>query len=65
MFPRNAVMERKIFMAERKMSSLSTPLKNSAEQTSSLNVFWFSSLVKFLSVPYFSVMKRGVRKGFN
>ena len=47
-FPRNAVMERKIFMAERKISSLSTPLINSAEQNSSMNVFWFSSSVTFV-----------------
>ena len=46
--PRNAVMERKIFMAERKVSSLSTPLINSAEQNSSMNVFWFSSSVTFV-----------------
>ena len=48
MFPRNAVMERKILRAERKISSPSTPLINSAEQTSSSYVFWFSSSVKFV-----------------
>ena len=49
-FPRNAVIERKIFRAERKMSSPSTALIwNSAEPNISLNVFWFSSSVKFAS----------------
>ena len=46
-FPRNAVTERKIFRAERNISSLSTPLTNSAEQNSSWTVLWFSSSVKF------------------
>ena len=35
-FPRNAVMERKIFSAERKIAR--NPLKNSAEQDSSSTV---------------------------
>ena len=48
MFPRNAVMDRKIFRAEIKISSPSTPLINSAEQTSSSYVFWFLSSVKFV-----------------
>ena len=37
-FPRNAAMERKIFRAERNISSLSMPLTNSAEQFSSWTV---------------------------
>ena len=46
-FPRNAVTEKKIFRAERNISSLSTPLTNSAEQHSSWTVLWFSSSVRF------------------
>ena len=67
MFPRNAVMDRKIFMAERKISSLSTPLINSAEQNSSMNVFWFSTSVKFVSAIFLcdrSNEVSGVRQGF-
>ena len=67
MFPRNAVMDRKIFMAERKISSLSTPLINSAEQKSSMNVFWFSSSVKFVSAIFLcdrSNEVSGIRQGF-
>ena len=41
-------MERKIFSAERKISSQSTPLKNSAEQDSSSTVL-LSFSVKFLA----------------
>ena len=48
MFPRNAVMERKIFSADKKISSPSTPLRNSAEQDSSSSVL-LSSSVKFFS----------------
>ena len=51
-FPRNAVMERKILRAERNISSVSTPLINSAKQNSSMNVFWFSSSVKFVSAIF-------------
>ena len=46
------LMERKIFRAERKMSSPSTTLINSAELNSSLNVFWFASSAKFVSAIF-------------
>ena len=67
MFPRNAVMDRKIFMAERKISSLSTLLINSTAQNSSMNVLWFSSSVKFVSAIFLcdrSNEVSGVRQGF-
>ena len=67
MFPRNAVMDRKILRAERNISSLSTPLINSAEQNSSMNVFWFSSSVKFVSAIFLcdrSNEVSGIRQGF-
>ena len=48
-FPRNATIEKKTFVAERKISSPCTPLVNSAEQDSSRNIFWFSSSVKFVN----------------
>ena len=44
MFPQNAEMERKIFSAEKKISSPSTPLRNSAEQDSSSSVLLSSSV---------------------
>ena len=52
MFPKNAEMDRKIFRAERKISSLSTPLMNFTEQYSSLTVFLFSYSVKFVSAIF-------------
>ena len=58
-FPRNAVMERNIFTAERKISSQSTPLINSAEHHSSLSGFWFSSSVKFVCAIFLRDTKRG------
>ena len=53
---RNAAMDRKMFRAERKISSPSTPLINSGEQNTSTVVFWyFSSSVKFVSAFILSV----------
>ena len=52
-------MERKIFRAERKISSPSTLLKNSAEHHSSVNVFWFSSSVKFVRAIFRCDAMRG------
>ena len=51
-FPKNAAMDRKIFRAERKISSPSTPLINSTEQYSSPSVFLFSYSVKFVSAIF-------------
>ena len=53
-FPRNATIEKKTFVAERKISSLCTPLVDSAEQDSSRHVFWVSCYVKFLSSTIFA-----------
>ena len=53
-FPRNATIEKKTFVAERKISSLCTPLVDSAEQDSSRHVFWVSSYVKFVSSTIFA-----------
>ena len=44
--------KKKIFRAERSISSLSTPLTNSAEQNSSWTVLWFSTSVKFFRVIF-------------
>ena len=52
MFPRNAVKERKIFRAERKISLPSTHLINSTEQNNSKTVFFFSYSVKFVSAIF-------------
>ena len=52
MFPKNAAMDRNIFIDERKISSPSTPLINSTEQYSSLSVFLFSYSVKFVSAIF-------------
>ena len=60
-FPRNAVMDRKIFRDERKISSPSTPLINSTEQYSSAIVFLFSYSVKFVGAIFLS---REVRASF-
>ena len=49
-FPRTAVIDRKMFTIDRKISSPCTSAVNSAEQDSTTIVFWFSPSVKFFSV---------------
>ena len=49
-FPRTAVIDRKILTIERKISSPCTSAVNSAEQDSTTIVFWFSPSVKLFSV---------------
>ena len=48
-FPRTAVIDRKTFAIERKISSPCTSAVNSAEQDSTTIAFWFSPSVKFFS----------------
>ena len=50
MFPRTAVIDRKMFTIDRKISSPCTSAVNTAEQDSTTIVFWFSPSVKFFSV---------------
>ena len=52
MFPRTAVIDRKMFTIDRKISSPCTSAVNSAEQDSTTIVFWFSPSVKFFSARY-------------
>ena len=49
-FPRNAVMDRKMFSTERKISCLCIPFTIAAEQNSSSYDVWPSSSVKFAVV---------------
>ena len=54
MLPKNAAMDRKIFSAERKISSPSTPLINSVEQYSlTMTVFWSVSYSEKLIIVIF------------
>ena len=49
MFPRTAVIDRKMFTIDRKISSPCTSAVNSAEQDNTTIVFWFSPSVKCFS----------------